>query len=86
MATYYRHPDLRVRLSNPSEARIFLDDWRTWLPERKPIELRTQALADDEAVYLAFQVFEQHLSHAQNELDALRKIGKLRTGEDFYPI
>lgn len=70
MATsWYRHPDLFVRLNNPNEARIFIDDPRTWLPNKKPrtIELwdctelnisDTQRLSDQLVIEAAFVILD----------------------------
>jgi hypothetical protein len=74
---YYRHPDLRIRLNNPNEARIFLDDPRTWLPHKKPINiplwdgtsipLNTQKMSDEEAIYAAFLVLGDMIERAMLE-------------------
>lgn len=76
MAEYYRHPDLRIRLNNPSEARIFIDDPRTWIPERKPRELNTQLMSDEDAVYHAFMILSKIMWSAQKEKEVLDGLGE----------
>lgn len=74
---HYRHPDLRVRLNSPNEARIFLDDPMTWLPYKKPkaiplhngsmIPLNTQKMTDEEVVFAAFLKLWELVEQAQLE-------------------
>jgi hypothetical protein len=66
---WQRHPDMHVRLQNPNEARIFLDDPWTFYPDRKPKKVlldasevdisNTQTLNDELAIEIAIKVLEK---------------------------
>ena len=69
MSDHYRHPDLSIRIKNPNEARIFMDDPRSWEPYEKSkfimlwggtmIDIQnTQLLPDEIAIEAAFVLLE----------------------------
>ena len=79
MAEHYRHPDLRTGPDSTIQAKrgSFLDDPRTWLPHKKPINiplwdgsvipLNTRSMSDEQAVYAAFVVLGDMIDRAMIE-------------------